>query len=74
MKKRLGSILLVIIMLSCLNLTWAWATESTENQSVQAAQEVNKNNADNIQDESKSQGNKAALDSASNHSEELGKT
>ena len=61
-------------MLSCLNLTWAWATDSPENQSVQAAQEVNKDNADNIQDESKSQGNQAALDSASNHSEELGKT
>lgn len=57
-KKRLGSILLVIIMLSCLNLTWAWATDSTENQSEQVAQEVNKDNADNIQEESKSQGSK----------------
>ncbi|MBF1188259.1 MAG: Cna B-type domain-containing protein [[Eubacterium] sulci] len=73
-KKRLGSILLVIIMLSCLNLTWAWATDSTENQSEQVAQEVNKDNADNIQEESKSQGSKVYLDIASNHSEELDKT
>ena len=73
-KKRLGSILLVIIMLSCLNLTWAWATDSTENQSEQVAQEVNKDNADNIQEESKPQGSKVYLDIASNHSEELDKT
>lgn len=73
-KKRLGSILLVIIMLSCLNLTWAWATDSTENQSEKVAQEVNKDNADNIQEESKPQGSKVYLDIASNHSEELDKT